>query len=153
MTTTTRDKSKKTFIEGPITPQFIADSIAKHSTKTEIGAHSIFMGQVRNDLIDGKEVKAIEYSAYKEMAEKEFHKIRESAFERFDLSCMHIYHSLGIVKTGEISLFIFVSSKHREECFKASRYITEEIKVHVPIFGKEIFEDDTYVWKENKITK
>lgn len=145
-----KGKTKKVFLDGPISPQFIADSIQKHSTKTDIGAHNIFMGQVRNDVIDGKEVTAIDYSAYNEMAEKELHKIREAAFEQFDLTCMHIYHSLGIVKTGEICLFVFVSSKHRDESYKASRYIVEEIKANVPIFGKEIFEDETYVWKENE---
>ena len=145
-----KEKTKKVFIDGPISPQFIADSIQKHSTKTDIGAHNIFMGQVRNDVINGKEVTAINYSAYNEMAEKGLHKIREAAFEQFDLTCMHIYHSLGIVKAGEISLFVFVSSKHRDECYKASHYIVEEIKAMIPIFGKEIFEDETYVWKENK---
>lgn len=143
-------KPKKVFIEGPISPQFVADSISKHSSKTDIGAHNIFMGQVRADVIEGKEVEAIDYTAYQEMAEKEFHEIRESAFAQFDLNCMHLYHSLGLVKTGEISLFIFVSSKHRDESYKASRFLVEEIKSKVPIFGKEIFTDDSYSWKENK---
>ena len=147
---TAKKKPKKVFIEGAISPQFIADSIAKHSSKTEIGAHNIFMGQVRADVIDGKDVVAIDYTAYQEMAEKEFYEIRESAFEQFELSCMHIYHSLGLVKTGEISLFIFVSSKHRDECYKASRFLLEEIKAKVPIFGKELFVDNSHSWKENK---
>jgi len=144
-----RVKPKPVFKDGPISPQFIGDSIAKHSSKTEIGAHNIFMGQVRNDLIDGKEVRAIEYSAYEEMATKEFHKIRESAFDKFDLTCMHIYHSLGTVKAGEISFFVFVSSKHRDECYKASRFIVEEVKAKAPVFGKEIFDDGTHIWKKN----
>ncbi|PCJ81122.1 MAG: molybdopterin converting factor [Flavobacteriales bacterium] len=147
--TKTKKKPKKVFIEGAISPQFIADSIAKHSTKTDIGAHNIFMGQVRADVIEGKEVKAIEYSAYAEMAEKELHNIRESAFEQFDLTCMHIYHSLGTVKAGEISFFVFVSSKHRDECYKASRFIVEEVKAKAPVFGKEIFDDGTHIWKKN----
>ena len=147
---TARKKPKKVFIEGPISPQFVADSISKHSSKTDIGAHNIFMGQIRADEIEGKEVQAIDYTAYQEMAEKEFHEIRESAFAQFDLSCMHIYHSLGLVKVGEISLFIFVSSKHRDESYKASRFLLEEIKAKVPIFGKEIFTDATHDWKENK---
>jgi len=143
-------KVKKVFKEGAIDPTFIGDSIAKHQSKTDIGAHQIFLGQVRQDLINGKEVKGIEYSAYAEMAEKEFHEIRESAFSKFELSCMHIYHSLGMVKTGEISMFVFVSSPHREASNKAILFLVEEIKAKVPIFGKEVFEDDTYVWKENK---
>ena len=71
-------KPKKVFVQGPIPPEKIAKSIANHQSKTNIGAHSIFLGQVRADVIDGKSVTAIDYSAYEEMAEMEFHKIRES---------------------------------------------------------------------------
>lgn len=144
------DKKKhKVLTSGAITPDFIASSIAKHSTKTTIGAHDIFLGQVRNDVMDGKTVQAIEYSAYEEMAEEKFHEIREAAFAKFSLTCMHIYHSLGIVKAGEISLFVFVSSAHRTDAFDACRFIVEEVKANIPIWGKEIFEDDTHSWKIN----
>ncbi len=141
---------KNVFVEGPITPEKIATSIAHHQVKTNIGAHDIFLGQVRADEIDGKTVQAIEYSAYNEMALKTFHEIRESAFEKYDLTCMHIYHSNGIVKTGEICLFVFTSSAHRKEAMDACRYLVEEIKAKAPVFGKELFEDDSHQWKVNK---
>ncbi len=144
-----KPKVKKVFIQGAITPDFIAKSIANHQSKTQIGAHDIFLGQVRADEIEGKKVEAIEYSAYEEMANLKFHEIREAAFKRFDLSCMHIYHSKGIVKTGEICLFVFVSSPHRKEVFEALHEVVEEIKKQVPVFGKELFEDDSYQWKVN----
>jgi molybdopterin synthase catalytic subunit len=143
-------KHKKVLVDGPITAAFIGDSIAKHQSKTDIGAHDIFLGQVRADVIEGKQVVAIEYSAYNEMADKAFHEIREAAFARYDLSCMHIYHSLGRVNVGEICLFVFTSSKHRQMAFDATRYIVEEIKAKVPIFGKELCSDDSHVWKENR---
>lgn len=142
-------KPKKVFVEGAITPAFIADSIAKHQSKTDIGAHDIFLGQVRADEIDGKTVSAIEYSSYNEMADEVFHEIRENTFEKFELSCMHIYHSLGKVNAGEISLFVFVSSSHRQQAFDACRYIVERIKKDAPVWGKEIFEDETHQWKVN----
>lgn len=141
---------KNCFKQGPISSQFIGESIGKHQTKTTIGAHQIFLGQVRADEIDGKEVIAIEYSAYEEMANTVFNQIREEAFEKFDLVCMHIYHSIGVVKTGEICLFVFVSSKHRKMAQKAVEYIVEEIKAKVPVFGKELFEDESHIWKVNK---
>lgn len=140
---------KKVFINGPISPEKIANSIAAHQVKTDIGAHDIFLGQVRADILEEKTVTGIHYTAYEEMAEKVFHNIREAAFEKFDLTCMHIYHSLGLVKTGEICLFVFVSSKHRKMAFDACRFIVEEIKANVPVFGKEVFEDESYKWKEN----
>ena len=145
-------ESKKTinsFVEGPIKPEFISQSIAKHSSKKDIGGHNIFLGQVRNDIIEGKKVIAIDYTSYQEMAEKEISNIREDVFEKFDLTCLHIYHSLGRVNAGEISLFVFASSQHRDECYAASRYIVEEVKSRVPIFGKEVLEDGSHVWKEN----
>lgn len=142
-------KVKNVFKEGAISPNFIANSIAKHQSKTQIGAHDIFLGQVRADEIDGKTVSAIEYTAYEGMANQKFHEIREATFEKFQITCMHIYHSLGSVKVGEICLFVFVSSPHRRVAFEALEYVVEEIKAHVPVFGKELFEDDSYQWKVN----
>lgn len=144
------DKPKKSsFIQGAISSTFIGSSIAKHQSKTSIGAHNIFLGQVRADEIQGKKVMAIDYSAYEEMAEKSLHEIRETAFARFELTCLHIYHSIGLVKTGEICLFVFVSAPRRKVVFEALEYLVEAIKEQAPIFGKEIFEDETYTWKKN----
>ena len=123
--------------------------VATYQSKTTIGAHNIFLGQVRADVVDDKKVAAIEYTAYEDMANKNFHDIREATFEKFNLTCMHIYHSLGEVKTGEICLFVFVSSPRRKEAMKALEYLVETIKEESPIFGKEIFEDKTHQWKVN----
>ena len=142
-------KQKNAFRKGAITTEFIANSIAKHQVKTSIGAHNIFLGQVRTDEINAKKVVAIDYTAHEDMANLKFHEIREAAFLRFDLSCMHIYHSIGNVNAGEICLFVFVSSKRRKEVFPAIEFIVEEIKAKVPIFGKEIFKDQSHQWKVN----
>ena len=142
--------AKNVFIQGAISSEFIQNLIAKHQSKTEIGAHNIFLGQVRADRIDDKKVTAIEYTCYQEMANKKFHEIREATFEQFNLTCMHIYHSIGVVDTGEICLFVFVSSPRRKEVFRALEYVVEEIKSKAPVFGKEIFEDTSHQWKVNK---
>ncbi len=143
-------KSKSVFIDGKISIEFIAESLQKHQRKTEIGAHNIFLGQVRKDLIEGKIVSALNFSCYQEMADKKLEIIREETFQKFDLTCMHIYHSLGEVKVGEICLFVFVSAPHRPKVYEATEYIVNRVKSEVPIFGKEIFEDESYQWKKNK---
>lgn len=145
----TQKPKKSTFIHGPITADFIGNSIAKHQSKTTIGAHNIFLGQVRADMIEGKTVTAIDYSAYEAMAEQCFHDIREAAFVQYELSCLHIYHSLGHVKTGEICLFVFVSAMRRKVTYEALEFLVEEIKKKVPVFGKEIFDDESHSWKKN----
>ena len=146
---TTNKLKKSSFIQGAIAAEFIGNSIAKHQSKTTIGAHNIFLGQVRADEIEGKTVVAIEYSAYEEMAEQSFYEIREATFAKYDLTCMHIYHSLGLVKSGEICLFVFVSAPRRKVVFEAIEFLVEAIKEKVPVFGKEILEDETYTWKKN----
>ena len=143
----TEHKIKNVFISGAVSPQFVADSIARHQSKTTIGAHSIFLGQVRADSINGKQVAAIEYSAYEEMANEKFHQIREEAFAEFPLTCLHIYHSLGQVKAGEISLFVFTSATHRKEAIAACEKIVNRIKSEAPVWGRESFEDASTVWK------
>ena len=133
-----------------MTAPFIADSIQKHSVKTEIGGHSIFLGQVRADKIDGKKVTSIEYTAYREMALEKMATIREDIFSKYGLTCMHVYHSLGKVAAGEISLFVFTSSAHRKAAIAACEEIVERLKAELPIWGKELFEDESYQWKKNE---
>lgn len=140
---------KNCFREGAVSPVYIGESIAAHQRKTTIGAHQLFLGQVRADVIDGKEVTGIEYSAHEDMANHVFDEIREEAFRRFSPVCLHIYHSLGWVKSGEICLFVFVSSAHRKAAGECLGFVVEAIKERVPVFGKEIFADNSHVWKVN----
>lgn len=143
-------KPKNIFVEGAIAPAFIADSIAKHSSKTNIGGHSIFLGQVRADVIDEKKVAAIEYTTYEELALEKMHIIREEIFAKYELTCMHVHHSLGKVAIGEVCLFVFTSSAHRRAAIDACNEVVERIKTELPVWGKELFEDETHQWKVNK---
>jgi molybdopterin synthase catalytic subunit len=143
-------KIRDIFVKGAVSPEFVAESIGKHSTKTDIGAHSIFLGQVRADALDGKTVHAIEYTSYEEMALQQMDAIRQNIFEKYELTCMHVYHSLGMVRAGEISLFVFTSSKHRKAAIDACEETVERIKKELPVWGKELLEDESYHWKENK---
>ncbi|UIR56855.1 molybdenum cofactor biosynthesis protein MoaE [Sphingobacterium sp. SRCM116780] len=140
---------KNIFVDGAISPDQIAASISKHAQKTDIGAHALFLGQVRADEVDDRRVSAILYTAYEEMALEKMHTIREHVFAKYDLICMHVYHSLGEVQTGQLCLFVFVSSKHRRDAQEACKELVEQIKKELPIWGKELFEDNTHQWKKN----
>lgn len=142
-------KPASIFVNGPIPAQKIADDIQKHSSKTSIGAHSIFLGQVRADEINDDKVAAIEYTAYEEMVMEKMGEIREAFFAKYSLTCMHIYHSLGRVAVGEICLFVFTSSAHRRDSIDACNEMVETIKKELPIWGKEICTDESSVWKQN----
>ena len=143
-------KIRNIFIEGPIDPTFFAESIAKHTIKTNIGGHSIFLGQIREDSINDKKVWSIEFTAYQEMALEKSHEIREEIITKYGLTCAHIYHSLGNINVGEICLFVFTSAPHRKEAIDACDEMVDRIKKEVPLWGKEILEDRSHTWKENK---
>jgi len=142
-------KAKNIFTNGPIDPAFIAESIAKHSSNTAIGAHNIFLGQVRKDDIAGKLVSGIEYTSYEDMALEKMHEIREDIFDKYELTCMHVHHSLGLVLAGQICLFVFTSSKRRKAAIEACEELVERIKAELPVWGKEVFEDEGHQWKQN----
>ena len=146
-------KLKDIFVVGSITPHFIADCIQKHTVKTEIGGHSLFLGQVRRDQKEGVYVRSIDFTTYRQMALAKAHEIREEIIIKYSLSCAHVYHALGEVPVGEVCLFVFTSSPHRKEAIKACEEFVERIKEEVPIWGKEILEDQSYKWKENKSDK
>lgn len=143
-------KPKNIFVQGAIAPSFIADSIAKHNTKTNIGGHSVFLGQVRADVIDQKKVAAIEYTTYEDLALEKMHIIREEIFAKYELTCMHVHHSLGKVAAGEICLFVLTSSAHRRAAIDACNMVVERIKTELPVWGKELFEDASHQWKVNQ---
>jgi molybdopterin synthase catalytic subunit len=105
----------------------------------EAGAIVPFIGTTRNNN-EGRNVIALDYEAYSEMAEKELARIGEDAKKKWPICKMAIVHRLGPVQIGEASVIIAVSSAHRDAAFAASRFAIEEIKKTVPIWKKEVFE-------------
>jgi len=138
-------------IEGPVTSGLVASLIEKLAAEKNSGGHSYFLGQVRADVIDGKTVVAIEYSAYESMVKAQADKIIASILSEFnDVRTVRILHSTGIVKAGEISLAVLVSAGHRKQAIDACAKTVEMIKELLPVWKKEIFDDNSHAWRENQ---
>ena len=116
------------------------NSIVENIGSDADGAEVIFIGTVRNNS-NGKEVLYLEYEIYNEMAEKELEKIAVETFTNWKISRCEVVHRYGKVEIGETSIVIAVASGHRDESYKASRYIIEEIKKRVPVWKKEFYSD------------
>lgn len=141
---------KDIFVEGEIDPSFVGRSIAKHRSHKDIGAHELFLGQVRADVIDGRRMIAIEYTAYREMALERMADLREEAFAKWPtMTCLHVHHSLGTINTGGLCFFVFASAPHRQAAREAVAWVVDRIKAELPIFGKEMLAEGGYVWKTN----
>jgi len=127
-------------VGGPITPILIAELMTLGNNDAAAGAVSVFIGKVRDDEYDGRRVTAIEYSAYEEMVEKETEEIVRIVREAFsDVRSVIIVHSKGIVKAGEVSLFIMITSGHRDQGTRACRHTLEMVKERLPVWKKEHF--------------
>lgn len=137
------------FVNRPISHEEITNAIANHSSNFQTGAYNIFIGQVREDIIDNNKVESIDYTSNLIMAEKIIIEIIKKSNELYDLNDVKIIHSLGTVKKGEICLFILVACKRRKNSFKACEYLVENLKKDVPVWGKEILENKSHSWKEN----
>lgn len=138
-------------IEGPVTSGIIASLIEKMASEKHSGGHSYFLGQVRADLIEGKTVVAIEYSAYESMVKVQADKIIKSILSEFnDVRTVRILHSTGIVKAGELSLAVLVSAGHRKQAIDACAKTVELIKEHLPVWKKELFDDNSHAWRDNQ---
>ena len=148
---------KDIFVEGPIDPVFVGTSIAKHASRMDIGAHEIFLGQVRADAVVGAEdrpsgttVAAIEYTAYRDMSLERMTAIREEAFTKWpSMTCLHVHHSLGMIPAGQLCFMVFASAPQRMAAREAVAWMVDRIKAELPIFGKEILTDDSHIWKNN----
>jgi molybdopterin synthase catalytic subunit len=135
-------------ISGPISQKIISEIVLRIGRHKDAGGNMLFLGQVRADEIEGKRVKAIEYSAYTEMVNAEAEKIKQTIFSEFeDVKSIDIIHSTGIVSTGEISLLVLVCSGHRQQAMLACSKAVELIKINLPVWKREIFEDDSHTWK------
>lgn len=104
------------------------------------GAVVTFAGAVRNNA-RGKQVSALEYEAYPPAAEKMLEQIGDEIFDRWGLRTIAIAHRYGLLQIGEISVVIAVSSPHRDAAFEACHYAIERIKVIVPIWKREFYQD------------
>jgi molybdopterin synthase catalytic subunit len=135
-------------ISGPISQKIISEIILRIGRHKDAGGNMIFLGQVRADENEGKRVKAIEYSAYTEMVDAEAENIKKKIYSEFsDVKSIVIVHSTGVVSAGEISLLVLVCSGHRQQAMQACSKTVEMIKANLPVWKKEIYEDDSHTWK------
>lgn len=133
-------KKKKVFLEGPIPPSFIAESIEKHSSQTRINGHGIYLEQVQEYTKNGHQLISRRFSVDEARADEILYQLREDFFSRFSLTCLHIYQSLGEVRVGSISLFIFTSSEQENVAMEALSELIRRFKAEVPLMIEDISE-------------
>jgi molybdopterin synthase catalytic subunit len=110
------------------------------------GAVVIMSGTVRNQT-DGKLVVALEYQAYEPMAVQVFTVIAQDIRRTWSqVNRVVIYHRVGRLVIGEISVLVAVGCPHRSEAFAACQYAIDTLKHNAPIWKKEHWADGSSSW-------
>lgn len=127
-----------------------SDPIAAETLKESLlnpgaGGFCVFEGWVRNEN-DGRTVERLEYEAYEPLVISEGEQVLAEARQRFPYLEARCVHRTGLLEIGDMAVWVGVSSAHRDEAFKACRYIIDELKVRLPIWKKEYYVDGDSGW-------
>lgn len=119
----------------PVDAEAMRRLVADPST----GATVVFCGTTR-------EVPALEYEAYVEMAEAKIRQLAEVVIAEHGLAAVAVQHRTGTVELMEPSVVIAVSAGHRAEAFAGARALLDAVKSQAPIWKQEHPEDGPPEW-------
>ncbi len=109
------------------------------------GGFCSFEGWVRN-VNEGRTVERLEYEAYEPLVIAEGEKVLAEAQLQFPYLEARCVHRTGLLEIGDLAVWVGVAATHRDEAFKACRYIIDELKVCLPIWKKEHYVDGDSGW-------
>jgi len=109
------------------------------------GGYASFEGWVRNHN-EGLPVVRLEYEAFAELAVREGERIIAEACARFGVEHARCVHRVGSLAIGDLAVWVGASARHRDEAFRACRYIIDEVKHRVPIWKKEHYVNGDSGW-------
>jgi molybdopterin synthase catalytic subunit len=112
---------------------------------THCGGFTAFEGWVR-DHNEGQQVTRLEYEAFEALGVREGERIMAEARERFGVTQVLCVHRLGSLALTDIAVWVGAAAAHRDEAFKACRYIIDEVKHRVPIWKKEHYVSGDSGW-------
>jgi len=121
------------------------DEFISHLENDQSGALVLFEGWVRNHN-QGKDVTSLEYQVYKELALKEGYRLIQEAKEKFNILEAKVIHREGHLSIGDLAICIGSIAAHRDDAFKATRYLIDEIKRRLPIWKKEHYKNEKPIW-------
>lgn len=121
------------------------ESLRQELADPSCGGYTSFEGLVRNNN-EGMSVRHLEYEAFEPLAIKEGEKIVAEAIKRFGIARAACVHRIGDLGIGEMAVWVGASARHRDEAFRACRYIIDEVKHRVPVWKKEHYENGDSGW-------
>ena len=106
-------------------------TVAAAVRDTRAGAVVCFEGVTRD-------VEALDYEAYVDMARAKLRAIGEEEAERHGLCAVALLHRTGRVPLSEPSVIVAASAGHRGEAFAGARALIDRVKAEAPIWKVEL---------------
>lgn len=103
----------------------------------DLGGVAVFAGRVRPDPRPSGRVIALDYEVDGRAARRRLTEIERTARRRFGAGRVVLWHRIGRVPVGEVSVIVGAACAHRAPAFAAARYLIEELKRSVPIWKEE----------------
>ena len=123
----------------------VVDDLREQLMDPGAGGLCVFEGWVRNEN-EGRTVERLEYEVYAPLAVSEGEKVIAEAEDKFPHLQACCVHRSGLLEIGDCAVWIGVAAPHRDEAFKACRYIIDQIKLRLPIWKKEHYVDGDSGW-------
>lgn len=108
------------------------------------GAVVSFSGTVR-DHDEGRGVKALDYLTHP-TADEVIAEIAAEFAKVPGVRALAVQHRFGALKIGDVALGCVVAAEHRKTAFDVCGQLVDRVKAEMPIWKRQIFDDDTDEW-------
>lgn len=109
------------------------------------GAVVTFEGVVR-DHDGGRGVRELEYVGHPSATEVIVEVASEIAARFEGVHGVATTHRVGMLGIGDVALGAAVAAEHRKQAFDACAELVDEVKRRLPIWKRQVFDDDTEEW-------
>ncbi|TWF92494.1 molybdenum cofactor biosynthesis protein MoaE [Saccharopolyspora dendranthemae] len=121
------------------------ESLARSVEHDAAGAVVTFGGVVR-DHDGGRGVLELEYTGHPS-AQDVIQEVAADIAGRFEgVRAIAVSHRVGLLKIGDVALGCAVAAEHRKQAFNACSELVDEVKRRLPIWKRQVFEDNTEEW-------
>jgi molybdopterin synthase catalytic subunit len=121
------------------------EALREELLNSSCGAFVLFEGWIR-DHNEGQKVLRLEYEVYRPLASSEGQQVLSEAIEKFEILDAACIHREGLLELGETAVIAAAVAAHRDEAFRACRYIIDEVKHRLPIWKKEHYSNGDAHW-------
>jgi molybdopterin synthase catalytic subunit len=109
------------------------------------GAIATFTGRVRaKEDEDDERTRYLEFEKYDGVAEDRMETIESELEDRKGVLDVRLHHRTGRIPDGEDIVFVVVLAGHRKEAFTAVEDGIDRLKDEVPLFKKEVTDEETF---------